>query len=31
MTSTSDLVEVFEESLDILASIVDGTATAEYA
>jgi len=31
MTSTSDLVEVFEENLDILASIVDGTETEEDA
>jgi hypothetical protein len=31
VTSTPDLVEVFDGSLDILASIVDGTATKEYA
>ena len=31
VTSPPDLVEVFDESLDILASIVDGTATKEYA
>jgi len=31
VTSTPDLVEVFDESLDILASIVDGTVTKEYA